>query len=162
MKFTTLLTKSAMAIALVLGSSASYVVAEEAAAVDCKTTAAINAFKLKSSESPSDPALACVTDHTAVATNQILAKKMLGLYCAKKTYQASGSAWKTKKADIFPQEDCDKIGATLDCAAAHAKCKKKEPCIEKLETDKNCKIEGVLDGVKAAAEAAAAAAVPVG
>ena len=119
--------------------------------VDCANA---RTFKGKATEEYDGSADACISDHSLVAANPKMADKVLKTYCNKKNMQMSGSKWKPKKPVFYTQENCDMLGATLDCATALKACskrpaEKKEECAEKIKIDKkkgiDCRVEGVFD-----------------
>ena len=149
MKFTTFSTFSTKtaAMAFIIAAGITHSMAAE---VDCATP---GSFKGKATEEYDGSADTCIGDNTLVLTNPKMADKILKLYCTKKTAQMSGSKWKTKNAANLPQEKCDMLGATLDCANALKACSKRpedkrEECAEKIRPkNKDCKVEGVYDAV---------------
>lgn len=149
MKLATLLTKTT-ALAFILAAGATHSFASE---VDCTNN---TTFKPKAKEEYDGSADTCITDQSAIVTNSKMSLKILSFYCQKKMVQASGSNWKTKNQNFFPQETCDMLGGVLDCAAALKSCKtrpddKIEACAEKIRDDKkkgiNCRLDGVYDAV---------------
>lgn len=159
MKLATLLTKTT-ALAFILAAGATHSFASE---VDCTNP---STFKGKASEEYDGSADACIGESNLVVVNNKISEKILKIYCTKKTVQMSGSKWKTKKAANFPQENCDRIGAALDCAAALKSCKTKpdeaakETCAEKIRDHKDkkkgidCRVDGAYDAALEALKAA--------
>jgi hypothetical protein len=160
MKFTTLLTKSAMAIALILGMNASQSVAGEATVCSKK-------FKKPTNLKVAIPAeqLKCISDNTAMNTNIIFTKSFAAEMCSSKKGYSWGHTWDAKtKVAAANKAKCQAIGKVIDCYNALEACAGDDACSNKTKS-KECKAPGldiiVYPAPTAEAPAAEVAAVEV-